>query len=153
MDTIIHDFDWLRYAFGDPERVYCQNLRRTDCIDYSQVTFRMKNGMVAYTTGAWAYPSGFRVAVEVCGDGGMLTFTSDDVPIQAMLRREAGHGGGAIIPESPVPESPYALEWGDFVQWIEGRGEPKVKPEDAVWAVRMALGALESAESGQPVTF
>ncbi|MBI4560009.1 MAG: Gfo/Idh/MocA family oxidoreductase [Candidatus Hydrogenedentes bacterium] len=153
LDCIIHDFDWLRYVFGDAERVFCQALQRSepDVLDYSLVTFRMKSGVIAHVIGTWAHPSGFRVKVEVCGDGGMLQFDSADAPISSMMREQAGGTPGMIIPSSPVPVSPYQLEWQDFVGWLEGKHPPRVKPEDGLKAVRMALGALESAKTGRPV--
>ncbi len=155
MDTIIHDFDWLRYMFGDPERVFAQNLknRLSEGIDYALVTVRMKNGIIVNTVGTWAHPAGFRVKVEICGDNGMLQFDSNEAPIASMMRADAEGVPGMIVPGSPVGISPYQLEWHDFSAWLEGKREPRVTPEDGVWAVRMAVAALESAETGQPVTF
>lgn len=155
LDCIIHDFDWLRYVFGDPDRVYAQNLRERidEGIDYAMCTFRMKNGIIATVTGSWAHPSGFRVKVEVCGDNGMLTFDSSEAPITTQLRGTGGAAPGVVLPASPVTESPYYLEWKDFYGWLQGKHEPRVTVDDAVWAVRMGLAALESAEKQQPVSF
>jgi predicted dehydrogenase len=155
MDTIIHDFDWLRYVFGDPQRVFCQNIhdRLDEGIDYSLVTLRMKTGVIVNTVGTWAQPSGFRVRVEVCGDKGMIQYDSADAPIASMMRESAGGAPGMIVPSSPVAESPYLLEWRDFAAWLEGKHAPRVTPEDGAWAVRIALAALESAEKGQPMAF
>ena len=155
LDCIIHDFDWLRYAFGDPERVFAQDLRERidEGIDYAMVTFRMKNGIIATVTGSWAHPSGFKVLVEVCGDNGMITFDSREAPLASQLRGDGGMAPGVVLPASPVNDSPYYLEWNDFKGWLDGKHEPRVTPEDAVWAVRMGLAAIESAEKQQPVTF
>jgi len=152
-DSSIHDYDWIRYVFGDPERVFCQALQRTDHIDYALVTLRMESGILVHVIGTWAHPGGFRVKAEVCGDKGVIMFDSAEAPIECMMREVPGEAPGMIVPGSPVPTSPYQLEWEDFFQWIEGRGEPKVTPDDAVWAVRIAEGALESAKTGRPVTF
>ncbi|GMU91303.1 MAG: dehydrogenase [Candidatus Hydrogenedentota bacterium] len=154
LDCIIHDFDWLRFAFGEVQRVFAQNLRErtADGIDYAMVTLRMKSGIIATTTGSWAHPSGFRVKVEVCGDNGMLQFDSAEAAVTSMMRETAGGAAGVVVPSSPVAESAYQLEWHDFRAWLEDGREPKVKPEDGVEAVRIALAALESAETGQPVT-
>ncbi|HNT86570.1 MAG TPA: Gfo/Idh/MocA family oxidoreductase, partial [Candidatus Hydrogenedentes bacterium] len=48
-DCMIHDLDWLRYMFGEPDRIFCQALRRSEPekLDYSQVTLKMRNGMLA----------------------------------------------------------------------------------------------------------
>lgn len=155
LDTLIHDFDWLRYVFGDPERIYCQALQRKDAIDYSLVTIRFREspGVIAHVIGTWAHPAGFRVKVEVCGDKGMIAFDSAEAPIAAMMRETEDGSPGMIVPGSPVPISPYQLEWEDFVNWLNGTSEPRVKPEDAAWAVWMALAALRSAKTGEPVVF
>lgn len=155
LDTIIHDFDWIRYTFGDPAHVFSQNLKEhfDEAIDYAMVTFRMKSGIIVTTTGTWAHPAGFRVKVEVCGDNGMLQFDSNEAPLSVMMRESADGQPGMIVPASPVGISPYQLEWQDFKGWLDGTSEPRVTPDDAVWAVRMALAALESAETGKPVAF
>ncbi len=155
LDCIIHDFDWLRYAFGDPERVFSQNLRERidEGIDYAMVTFRFKSGVIATVTGSWAHPTGFKVKAEICGDNGMITYDSSEAPIASQLRGAGGAAPGVVLPASPVNDSPYYLEWADFQGWLQDKHAPRVTPEDAVWAVRMGLGAIESAETGQPVTF
>lgn len=151
LDCIIHDFDWIRYLFGNPSRVFCQTLQRPDALDYAQVTLRMEQGVIAHTIGSWAHPAGFRMKVEISGDQGLVTYDSNEAPVTTMKREVAGGEPGMIVPGSPVPKSPYQLEWEDFLGWINGESEPRVTPEDAVWAVRIALAALESAKSGQPV--
>lgn len=153
LDSSIHDMDWLRYVFGDAERVFCQNIERDtpDKMDYAMATFRMKNGVIATVIGTWAHPEGFRVRTEVCGDKGMIQFNSEEAPITTMLRRQPGEGPTMIVPGSPVPVSPYQLEWEELVAWINDDAPPRVQPEDALAAVRMALAALESAETKKPV--
>jgi len=153
LDSSIHDYDWIRYAFGDPERVYCQALQRSDALDYALVTFRMKSGVIAHVIGTWAHPGGFRVKVEVCGDNGMVTYDSNEAPLETMMRASAGSGPTMIVPGSPVEVSPYQREWEDFVAWLRDDAAPRVTPEDGAWSLRMALGALESAATGEPVTF
>lgn len=151
-DMLIHDFDWLRYVFGEPERVFCQALMRSkpSRIDYSMATFKMKSGVVANVIGSWAHPSGFRVAVDICGSGGQIQFDSSESPLMVQKRQRAGAGPDMIVPASPVDVSPYQLEWMDFAAWLNG-GTPRVTPADAIAAVRMAEAALESAGSGRAV--
>lgn len=151
-DCMIHDLDWLRYAFGEPERIYCQTLMRKKPtqLDYSQVTLRMKNGLIATVIGTWAHPAGFRVKVEVCGSGGMLQFDSAEAPVSAQPR-ECAAGPNMIVPMSPVAVSPYQLEWEDYLGWLEGRSIPRVTAGDAMCAVAMVEAALKSAAKRQPV--
>jgi predicted dehydrogenase len=153
-DMLIHDFDWLRYTFGEPEHVFCQALMRTTPtrIDYSMSTFKMKSGLIANVIGSWAHPSGFRVSVDICGSSGQIQFDSAETPLLVQKRQRAGAGPDMIVPASPVDVSPYQLEWMDFAGWLAG-GEARVTAEDATVAVRMAEAAVESAQSGQVVRF
>ena len=153
LDSSVHDFDWVRYVFGDPERVYCQALQRPEPLDYALTTFRMKSGVIAHVIGTWAHPTGFRVKVEVCGDNGMVTYDSNEAPLEVMKRATEGSGPSMIVPGSPVAVSPYQREWEDFIAWLREERPPRVTPEDGAWSLRMALGALESAASGEPVSF
>ncbi|MCK5863094.1 MAG: Gfo/Idh/MocA family oxidoreductase [Candidatus Hydrogenedentes bacterium] len=151
-DCMIHDLDWVRYVFGEPKRIFCQALlRKTPTqLDYSQVTMRMKNDVIATIIGTWAHPSGFRVKVEACGSKGMVQFDSSDAPVSGEARKTAS-GPTMIVPMSPVAVSPYQREWEDFLGWVEGRSVPRVTAQDALRAVQMAEAALQSAEKRQPV--
>lgn len=153
LDAAIHDYDWLRYMFGEPETVFCQNLKdmTSRFLDYSLATFRFKSGVITHTVGTWAQPSGFRVRVEVVGTKGLIRFDSDEAPIRVNRREKEGSGPGVIVPGSPVTVSPYQLEWEDFIGWVEGKHEPRVTAQDGLEAVRMATAALESAETGKEI--
>lgn len=152
-DCSIHDFDWLRYVFGDVERVFSQSTPRLKPfpMDYSLTTLRMKSGVLAHVIGTWAMPAGFRVKVEVCGTDGMLQYDSAESPIQAMPRKTQT-GPTMIVPASPVAISPYQREWMDFAGWLNEKHAPRVTAEDATIAVKIAAAAVASAESGLAVT-
>lgn len=151
-DCAIHDMDWVRYVFGEPERIFCQALMKTEplCIDYSQSNIRLKNGMIATILGTWAHPSGFQVKAEICGSGGMIQYDSKEAPIGSMLRQTEA-GPSMVVPSSPVAESPYQREWEDFIAWVQDGRTPRVTPEDGMMAVKMAEAALKSNATGQPV--
>ncbi|MEK7794251.1 MAG: Gfo/Idh/MocA family oxidoreductase [Candidatus Hydrogenedentota bacterium] len=152
-DMLIHDFDWIRYVFGPVRRVFCQSLMKTEpvVLDYALVTLRLKSGVIAQVVGSWAHPSGFRVRAEVCGSGGMIQYDSAQTPISIAPRAGAKGATGTIVPSSPIAESPYLLEWRDFAGWLADGKAPRLRPEDAVEAVRIAEAALTSNKTGQPV--
>jgi myo-inositol 2-dehydrogenase/D-chiro-inositol 1-dehydrogenase len=91
------------------------------------------------------------VETEVCGDKGMVQFKSDEVPMSVTMREKAGKQTGVLVPSSPLPASPYQLEWEDFLVWLQGGTAVRVTPRDGMEAVRMAAAALKSAQSGRPV--
>jgi len=154
VDMIIHDYDWLRWCFGEAKRVYARDLgaRNLPFIDYALVCIRFKSGVIAHVIGSWAYSGNFRTALEVAGSKGMIQMNTDEcAPISIEMQAKEGGGGGVAVPMIPIAKSPYLLEWEEFIQWINGKCEPRVSPEDGVEALRIALAAEQSANTGQPV--
>lgn len=159
LDLIIHDFDWLRWTFGPVSRVFARGLygrpEYAGQMDYALVTLRFASGAVAHVTGSWAHPGGFRTTLEVAGDGGLIEYDSARAaPLTLSAYAPAGSGGGTVVTENPLSpqEEPYFLELSAFVQALSDGVPPPVSVYDAREAVRIALAALESMETGKAVT-
>ncbi len=157
LDLIIHDFDWLRWTFGDVERVYARGLggRKLPAFDYALVTLRFKSGAIGHVEGTWADPGGFKVTLEIAGDAGLLEYNFNQptgIPFRMALSGGDGPRAGVAVPESPVPVNPYQLELAHFLDCLERGVRPSITPQDGMEAVRIALAAMESVETGQPVT-
>ena len=156
LDMIIHDFDFLRWCFGDVERVYAKGLAYSGIpgVDYALITIKFKSGTIAHVEGSWAHPPGFFVKLEVAGDGGLIDFDSRTAsPLIVAKKVSEGAGGGVEVPQNPVNVSPYTIELAHFVQSVLDDKEPEVTGEDALRALEIALGALESIKTGMPVQF
>ncbi len=154
LDLIIHDFDWMLWTLGAVERVHAKALtfRNLRHLDYTLVTLKFKNGAVGHIEGTWCDPSGFKVNFEVCGDSGMLEYDSTrQVALQIATRAENGAGGGVQVPESPAVQNPYYLELRHFVDCVQSGQTPEITVEDGYNAVRLALAAIESAQTGRVV--
>ena len=155
VDMLIHDYDWLRWCFGEVKRVYARDLveRNIPYLDYALVCLRFESRVIAHITGSWAYPGNFRTSLEVAGDKGMIQMSStDSTPISVELKSAEGAGGGGVaVPASPVAKSPYLLEWEEFISWINDEREPRVCANDAVEALRIALAAERSAMTHEPI--
>ncbi|MFD1675543.1 Gfo/Idh/MocA family protein [Alicyclobacillus fodiniaquatilis] len=154
VDLMIHDIDYLRWCFGEVERVYAKSLlgRELNRFDHAFVSLRFKNGVIAHVEGSWAYPGGFRTELEVCGREGIVHYDSAQAaPIHTSLRTTAAGGSGVAVPESPLQKSPYQLELEHFVDCIAQNKEPIVRAEDAYKALEISLAALESAQTGSVV--
>ncbi len=155
LDLIIHDFDWLRWCFGEADRVYAKGLAhsRLDHIDYALVTIRFKSGVIAHVEGTWANPSGFTVKFEVAGDQGLLDFYNKETAPVTVAQKDGGaKKAGVTIPESPTAQNPYYLELQHFIDCIEGDCAPSITAEDGLRAVEISLAALESLKTGKPVS-
>ncbi len=158
LDMIIHDFDFLRWCFGDVQRAYAKCLTfREDLgkLDYGLVTLRFKNRLISHTAVCWAYPPGtFKVNFEICGTEGMITFDSQRA-IPLMLSRtkiEPGKTDKVAVPSSPLFKNPYQLELEHFIDCLKRDEEPRVSGKDALESLRISLAAIESAQSGNPVS-
>lgn len=154
LDMIIHDFDFLRWCFGDVERVYAKSLlgRGFARLEYALVTLRFKSGMIAHVEGSWAH-EGFSMKMELAGREGIVRYDSaKEKPLIAVNRAKQAGVGGVAVPESPLRENPYFRELKHFIDCMDGDLEPVVTAEDAYQAARIAYAALESIETGKPVT-
>lgn len=157
LDLIVHDFDWLRWTFGDVERVYARGSGEATlpAFDYALVTLRFKSGAIAHVEGTWNDQAGFKVAAEIAGDAGLLEYNFNQptgMPFRSALTGVAGATGGVDVPESPLAISPYQLELQHFCDCVEAGVAPSITPQDGRAAVQIALAAIESTQTGKPVT-
>lgn len=160
LDLIIHDFDWLRWTFGEVERVYAQGLVGDQPAgleverDYALVTLRFKSGAIGHVEGTWADPGGFKVTFEIAGTEGLLESNFNQPSSSPFVAAVAGPAGGAAavpVPESPVAVNPYQAELAHFLDCLDAGRKPDITGEDGRGAVRIALAALESIRTGKPV--
>ncbi|WP_127594275.1 Gfo/Idh/MocA family protein [Paenibacillus lautus] len=153
LDAMIHDFDYLRWCFGEVERVYAKGLhgRHQAQLDYSLVTLRFRSGVIAHVEGTWAH-EGFSMNLEMAGTSGIIDYDSaKDSPLLFKTRSCAATIPGVVVPESPLEHSPYYRELEHFMSCIRDGCEPLVTAEDAYEALRIALAAIASMASGEPV--
>jgi predicted dehydrogenase len=158
MDVSIHDLDFVRWCFGDVERVFARGLTfaGVEPYDHALITLRFKNGAIGHIEGSWAYPPGrFRTRFEIVGDRGLMEWDSTHpAPLTVTLRPEDSERGPAVPqPHSPLApqDDPYYLELAHFVTCLENGSESTVTAEDGLEAVKLALAAIESVRTGEPV--
>lgn len=153
LDLVIHDFDFLRWCFGEVERVFAKSLssRRNDRNDYALVTLRFKNGVIAHVEGTWAH-EGFSSKFEFAGTTGIIEYDSSKVsPVKAVKRMQSQEANGVVVPESPLKETPFQKELSHFIECLEKGREPIVTVQDGYKAMEIAFAAKQSAETGKPV--
>ncbi|MFA5858651.1 MAG: Gfo/Idh/MocA family oxidoreductase [Elusimicrobiota bacterium] len=158
LDMSIHDFDFLHWCFGMPERVYAQGLtyriNKNTPLDYALVSIRFKNGTIAHVEGSWAETSGFSAKFEIAGEKGILDFDmKKNQPFLLSLRGDSTGNAGVNVPESPLKLSPYAMEIKHFIECIDNDKEPMITGDEAILSLKIALAALESIKSGEVVKF
>src|SRR5215210_5315486 len=151
VDLVIHDFDFLRGALGEVERVYARGMlgREYNRLDYVLVTLRFESGPIAHVEGHWGYPGPFNYSIEVAGSDALLTVDSTEPASLEMVGEPAAPGE---VPDLASGKSPYEVELAHFVHCIESGEEAVVRPRDACEALRIGLAATESVLTGKPVT-
>jgi UDP-N-acetylglucosamine 3-dehydrogenase len=154
LDMMIHDFDWLRWTFGPIERICARGLTFAGHSgkDAAMAIVRFTSGALAYAEGSWAYPSGFRTTLEVSGSAGLIrTSSRAGQPLRFEMAPVPG-AEGVAVPSGGLVDDPYYLQMRSLVAWLQGGPAPRVTAEEAFEALRISLAALESIETGQPVT-
>ena len=151
LDLVIHDFDFLRWALGEVERVYARGMlgREYNRLDYVLVTLRFENGAIAHVEGHWGYPGPFNYSIEVAGSSALVTVDSRE-PAPLELTGDTATPGE--VPDLASGKSPYSKELEHFIQCIATGEEPIVQSQDACEALRIGLAATESVLTGEPVT-
>ncbi len=155
LDLMIHDFDYARWVAGEVESVFARSIgsQEPDApVDYGLAILRHRSGALSHVAGSWAYPpTTFRTALEIAGDGGLIEFDSAATAPIDLLLNTGGDSSYVGLPSSPVLESPYTTQIKEFYVALTDDGPVRVSAADGLAAVQIALAAVESARTGQPV--
>jgi len=157
LDLMIHDFDFARWVAGEVTSVHCRSVgaaRPELGVDHAFAILTHASGAITQVTGSWAYGGDvFRTAMEIAGSEGLLEHDSEAAqPTRWYLKRETAEEHQAVgLPGSPVAEDPYRLELRDFLRAITHGGTARVEARDGLAALRIALAADESAQTGRVV--
>lgn len=152
LDLAVHDFDFLRWCFGDVARVYARGMSHntiTD-IDHALISLRFENGVIAHVEASWAQKAGFEHYAEIACTHGLLSL---DGSCTQSVRVQAKNDDGTVyeISEAPSDQRGVVLELTHFIACIEGKAKPIMDPEDGLEAVRIAEAALQSIKTAKPV--
>lgn len=156
LDLIIHDIDYLRWLFGDVERVYAKTThgRTPTHLEWAMIVLRFKNGVIAHIEGSWTnYPGDFYTTVELAGREGLIKYDSRETnPIFTTTLGDSKVQAGVTVPDNPASKSPYLEELEDMIGAIKEDREPLVTLEDAFDTLQVALACEKSAQLGEVIT-
>lgn len=148
VDLAIHDFDYLRWLWGDVERVFARE-NRDDTSAHGFATLRFENDAVGYVEASWAQPrsrgEGPTTELELAGEDGLIELSTPETDPYREYRTDE------MTIESPVAKDGYHRELEHFIQCVKSGQEPSVTIADAIEALKLSLAARKSAECGQPV--
>jgi predicted dehydrogenase len=156
LDLMIHDFDYAQWLNGDVASVYAQHIHThfADAPDYAHAILRHKNGALTHIEGGWAYPAPmFRTALEVAGSHGLIEHPANSsVPLGVHLHQRDSGDTDIAVPSSPLAQDPYVTQIQHFYRVLKGDETVlRVTAHDAYNALKIALCAIESAQTGKRV--
>ncbi|MBA2276970.1 MAG: Gfo/Idh/MocA family oxidoreductase [Chloroflexia bacterium] len=151
-DLMIHELDTLRWYFGAVERVFAHGLTYTPyqpTRDYAMASLRFRNGATALVETSWAH-TGFRTAIELSGQYGIIRHASDTAATLTVERTAAEGGIPAVVRQRPLGESPYQRELRHFIDRVRTDTPFLTSGDEGKAAVALACAILESMRTGRP---
>lgn len=152
LDMSIHDFDYLRWLFGDVARVFAR-VRSWGDGQHGHAVLRFEGGEIGYVEGSTAQPAerGFRTDLEIAGNGGLLEYENTD-PSPLIVTSEVDDADATgNLPETQLAEDGFHRQLAAFVDCVASGEEPPVPIDEAIEAMKISLAAIRSAETGEPV--
>lgn len=160
LDLMIHDLDFARYVAGDVSRVYAV-VDRTGSGPHAYILLTHQSGTITHVEGSWRMPQPeFLTSFEIAGSRALLTFDSTQSgavvphitpPATVEGERNVPVGPDVPVAASPVSEDPYASQLKAFRDAISAGKAPPVDGSEGLRALQIALAAVESSRTGQPV--
>src|SRR3954447_16038500 len=159
LETLIHDFDTLRFLNPGAEAVEVHAVadalvepewRDRGLLDTAVVTVRFDNGAIGVAEACFEAAYGYDVRGEVFGSGGKATM--GDGRVTGMVFSDAaGERAETARSDQSLLASAYVSELASFVKAVRNRRAAVVGGDDARAALTIALAAAESVRSGRPV--
>jgi myo-inositol 2-dehydrogenase/D-chiro-inositol 1-dehydrogenase len=158
-ETLIHDFDALRYLNpgAEPTEVYAvaDALVRPDfkdrgLLDTAVVVIRFSNGALATAEASFQAVYGYDIRGEVFGSAGMVT-AGDIRRTSATYYGAQGVSAGTWRRNIDLFHDAYVAQLAAFAGSVRTGATSGPAGEDARAALAIALAAIRSAETGGPV--
>lgn len=166
LETLIHDFDTLNWLNPGalPLRVHAvadalvaPQAKAGGLLDTAVVTITYSNGAIAVAEANFNALYGYDVRGEVFGSAGMVTAGGPQASTATSFT-SVGIGSATVRLNVDLFHDAYTAELAHFIDAVKARrddlqapGTPGPGGADARNALAVALAAVRSAETGQPV--
>ncbi|WP_122570124.1 Gfo/Idh/MocA family oxidoreductase [Pseudomonas viridiflava] len=160
LETLIHDFDTLRYlnpgaeaveVFVMADALIAPEFKANGFLDTAVVTVRFDNGAIAVAEANFQAVYGYDVRGEVFGSAGMLSMGS--VNESDLLRYLAtGVQADTQRMDTDLLRDAYVAELNHFVGCMRSGEKPLASGEDARAALAIARACIESFQQGKAVS-
>jgi myo-inositol 2-dehydrogenase / D-chiro-inositol 1-dehydrogenase len=158
-ETLIHDFDTLRYLNPEAEAVEVYavadalaypDFKDQGLQDTAVVLIRFDNGAMATAEASFNAVYGYDIRGEVFGSAGMAT--AGDIRRTTMVY----HGAEGVVADTwrrniDLFHDAYTAELAAFADCVRSGATPEPGGRDARAALAIALAAIRSVETGSPV--
>src|SRR6478672_1659751 len=144
METLIHDFDALRFL--NPGATAVEVFATATAV----VVVRFDNGAVGTAEACFEASYGYDVRGEVFGSGGMATMGGGR-RTGMVFSGAAGELAETVRSDQELLSGAYTAELAAFVDAVRSGASAAVTGEDARASLEIALAAAASVESGRPV--
>ncbi|SDQ21721.1 Gfo/Idh/MocA family oxidoreductase [Quadrisphaera sp. DSM 44207] len=158
-ETLIHDFDTLRFLHPGAEAVEVFALadalvepgwRERGLLDTAVVTVRFDDGAIGTAEACFEAAYGYDVRGEVLGSGGSAT-TGDGRRTGMVFSGADGRRVDTARSDQELFAGAYTAELAAFTDAVRAGTPAAVTGEDAYAALAIALAAAESVRSRRPV--
>jgi len=159
LETLIHDFDTLRFlnpgaeaveVYATADALVEPEWRDRGLLDTAVVHVRFDNGAMAVAEACFEAAYGYDVRGEVLGSGGMATM-GDGRRTGMAFSGSAGRLVETVRSDQELFPEGYTGELSAFVAAVRAGTPALVTGEDARAALAIALAAAESVRAGRPV--
>jgi myo-inositol 2-dehydrogenase / D-chiro-inositol 1-dehydrogenase len=159
LETLIHDFDTLRFlnpgaeavqVFATADALVEPDWRDRGLLDTAAVVVRFDNGAMGVAEACFEAAYGYDVRGEVLGSGGMATM-GDGRRTGMVFSGSAGRLFDTVRGDQELFPEGYTGELAAFVDAVRTGTPAPVTGEDARAALAIALAAAESVRAGRPV--
>ncbi|AGZ42421.1 Gfo/Idh/MocA family oxidoreductase [Actinoplanes friuliensis] len=159
LETLIHDFDTLRFLNPGAEAVEVHatadalvepDWRDRGLLDTAVVTVRFDNGAIGVAEACFEASYGYDVRGEVLGSGG-LALLGDGRRTSMSFLGASGQTADTVRSDQELFADAYTAELAAFVDAVTTGGPADVTGEDARAALTIALCAAASVRAGVPV--
>jgi myo-inositol 2-dehydrogenase/D-chiro-inositol 1-dehydrogenase len=159
LETLIHDFDVLRFLAGgaEPVEVYAladalilPDWKSQGMLDTAVVSLRYDTGAMATADASFQAVYGYDVRAEVFGSEGMAG-VGDNPGTSLVHHTRSGSSRSRPNWFIDVFDQAYVAELAHFARAVRGEAAADNTTVDARAALALALTAIRSVETGQPV--
>ncbi len=146
IDLAIHDIDVMFYLFDSPIfQIYANMgsiLEKCEYEDHAEIMTKFRNGIIGMLEVNWLTPYKKR-ELEITGTDGIISIDYIDQSVYI-------YGKNTQNINIPYKE-PLKAEIESFLSAIVNDEKPMISGEDGIYALKVVLAAIESAQKNSPI--